>query len=293
MTGHAPLTVGSKCLITPEMSSHPKQIDSTEKVFQSDVTRDGSISLRHPGGETMHSREGALSETKYIYYPLARAILQQSQECHACVVGLGLGYIEFGVICEWIKSGKSTSISLLSYESDEGLRNCVSHWAMSEPYTSEITQKPLSHELTPRSSGVLYFEEISRAAQLVADLYSVPIFELKTAAKFLLTEKLWLLLGELNEQSVQPGPKVQCNAIFYDAFSGRTDGMLWDQTFLVQFLESHAHRDCLFSTYAAVGALNRALRESDFKRVPRDGFAHKRESTWACRGNLIFLELET
>ncbi|NJL25540.1 MAG: hypothetical protein HC902_10455 [Calothrix sp. SM1_5_4] len=76
-----------------------------------------------------------------------------------------------------------------------------------------------------------------------------------------------------------------CNVIFYDAYSNKMDPDLWREDMLVPNLASLLSPNCVFSTYAATGSLNRSLRALGFRLTPKKGFSGKRESTLAIRGN--------
>src|SRR5688572_16888444 len=83
-------------------------------------TKDKSYTLKM-SGETMHSLDGALGETDYIYGEAVRRALEQDWLPSFLIVGLGLGYVEWVTIAICAERGIEPNI--LSFESDEFLRN--------------------------------------------------------------------------------------------------------------------------------------------------------------------------
>ena len=94
--------------------------------FEIEVTADGSPTLRLQGQEPMHSLQGALSETLYIYGPVIELALEQP-EPRLLSVGLGLGYNELLTMALSLRAEKT--FSLVSLESEEWLRDEFVSWA--------------------------------------------------------------------------------------------------------------------------------------------------------------------
>ncbi|MNL45541.1 bifunctional tRNA (mnm(5)s(2)U34)-methyltransferase/FAD-dependent cmnm(5)s(2)U34 oxidoreductase [compost metagenome] len=75
------------------------------------------------------------------------------------------------------------------------------------------------------------------------------------------------------------------SGILYDAFSSKTTPHLWEEEFLKSFFQCAA-ADAMVSTYACKATLKRALKDSGFEVIVREGFLGKRNSTLALRGQL-------
>jgi len=61
------------------------------------------------------------------------------------------------------------------------------------------------------------------------------------------------------------------------------DPELWQEVDLTRFIGEASATHSVLATYAATGALNRALRRNQFVLESKVGFAGKRQSTFARR----------
>lgn len=244
-----------------------------EMGFHIEITQDGSPSLRlmdpllrdEDGalipGESMHHSGGAYSETDLIYGQPLRQILDRFQRGNFLIVGLGLGYIEMMVAKEALLRQISPSkISLLSFESVPELRDAFLQWVYGEFSSTNYIYDQIANFCRKETAlGVRdipnYLKEIYESGSVVA--------------------------GALNETMNFTD---RYEGLFYDAFSAKTTPLLWDEDFLVQFLERASSQEyALLSTYACRGSLKRALHRSGFTVNVREGFKGKRNSTWGLR----------
>ncbi|MEM7645522.1 MAG: MnmC family methyltransferase [Pseudomonadota bacterium] len=207
----------------------------------------------------MHSLEGAFSETLYVYAPCLEAAFSQNSP-NILSMGLGLSYNE--ILCFGLAlAQKRQDVTLVSFEKEDFLRVQFEQWLQEKSSDiasvyNDILQKTSQHlELDP--------------------------FELKDTLSSAWQNQ------QLQLRSALPG-KNETGRLFhgicYDAFSGGTDPKLWTETHFHQFISEYADKNhCTLTTYAATGALKRALRQADFKISPKEGFGMKRESTFAIR----------
>lgn len=243
-------------------------MDSQSPEYQIEETADGSPTLRLMGpqglGESMHNLKGALSETLYIYgLPLNCLIEWNVPDPRILSLGLGLGYNELLVTAHFLKHGRR-QWQMVSYESVSWLRNQFIAWL-----TDQSTDRP--------ALAATYSRIVELVAAQVGALRAV---EVKNFLKQQWQAGHWRIENELTPSTMIP---FKCHAIFYDAFSSHTSPELWGQASLEHFLASAAEVPCAFSTYAATGDLNRALRAHGFKVQKVKGFGGKRESTFAIR----------
>lgn len=220
--------------------------------FVMETTADGSPTLRLAGGtgEAMHHSGGALEESLYIYGAPAREVFARVSRPRVFSLGLGLGYNE------WIVAALSEgrAFSMVTMESEVGLRSAFMAFLR---------------------EGVANVD-LEAVRDRVASALGVDPLELHRR----LASADWTLLGALGSEF----PTGRFHYFMYDAFSGETSPLLWQQEFLSSFLEVCSENICAFSTYACRGSLKRALDGAGFVRVEREGFKGKRNSTLAWRG---------
>ncbi len=240
-------------------SSSEKQASPSDFRFEVHITADGSptLSLPQQNSEFMHHREGALTESLYIYGEAMDLV--QTPEYAVLSVGLGLGYNEIIAAAKAMKQNRP--LRLLSFEVEEALRSNFIDW-LTETSDSDWTKT---------------YDQILNS---IADHFFLNATELKKLLVNLYKNKLFLIEGPLTKGS-HFADKYNC--IFFDAFSNNTSPELWDEGFLVSFLKECAEKHCILTTYAATGNLNRALKKNDFVRKARTGFSGKRQSTLAVR----------
>ena len=100
--------------------------DFPSKDFIPVLTADGSPTLRGREGEHMHSLEGALAETVYIYGSVTQTVLEENWPLRFVSVGLGLAYVELVVIAQAIsRKAPWAEFYLHSFESDDFLRETL------------------------------------------------------------------------------------------------------------------------------------------------------------------------
>ncbi len=233
-------------------------------------TRDQSPSLSFKGdteniGESMHSHDGAFSETLYIYEPVLK---NQSVNPKLLSLGLGLGYNET-MATAWSIKNKVEAITIDSFESEAFLiENFKSFIENSEPFSEE---------------QAALFKSYQYIFQKFSEYYQTPLEHLRTTMLERIKDESIRFFGALDLDSL---PSTKYNGIFFDAFSSNTSPNLWSEEFLRSFFTQCTHEVCIVSTYAATGALKRSLKEQNFEVLLRKGFSHKRQSTLAFKGNI-------
>lgn len=219
--------------------------------------------------ESMHHSGGAAAETEHIYRPIGRGLFSQKLislgfSPRFLSVGLGLGYIEMMIARESLIAGGPQLESLLSFESVPALRQNLLGWIAEDVSLSEEivrTYDRVAHHILKNSTWTT--------------------LHLKNRMRDWYEQGRWRLQAKIED--AQKGDEFFCG-IFYDAFSAKTDGHLWNEEFLNQFLLDFAAPQCLLSTYACLGTLKRALKQQNFQFIKRAGFQGKRNSTFAYRG---------
>ncbi|MCB0414021.1 MAG: hypothetical protein KDD50_06790 [Bdellovibrionales bacterium] len=237
--------------------------------YQTITTEDQSPSLVLTNtlqiSEAMHSTRGAFSESIYIYGQAIEAALEKKWPLNVLSLGLGLGYNEILTIAYYLKSQES-SLNLLSFESNSELIDSFESW---------ILNKPDKFLLYPAYEQIL---------QLTSDRLSIDAHDIKERlAQGLSSGAIKLSMALDANTSFQ----LQYNVILFDAFSEKMNADLWNENFLTDFLEKACSPKCIFSTYAAKGALSRSLKKAGFVLEQKPGFKGKRQSTFAVRDPLI------
>jgi len=222
------------------------------------ITGDGSPTIRDLGTanqECMHHSGGAYQETQYIYGEAIRFVLKTCPNPHFLVVGLGLGYIEILIACEWLKSQPLGHCRVISFEAESYWREQFQHWLVGK--SSEI--QPI-YQLRDDKFRQDYPAEILQVREWIT--------------KHLILEK---------ELACLPKWQNQIQGILFDAYSSKTSQELWQEDYLIKFLQYYSAEHCLFVTYASTGSLKRALKAVNFTIHHRPGFQGKKESTWATK----------
>jgi hypothetical protein len=237
------------------------------------TTQDGSPSLRlwkdQQPPEAMHHLGGALSESIYIYGAAIEEALKRNSTgpLRVLSVGLGLGYNEFLTALYATLAGREFRI--LSFESEEALRTHFINWL--QRTASDPEQGPFHS---------IYDSVLAH----VARRFDFDPGKLKDLLAHAYVESAWNIEGDLTlHVGETQNSQTTWHCILYDAFSSGATPVLWQEEFLVKFLNRAAAADCVFTTYAATGALRRALTRVGFRAEKKPGFAGKRESTWAVR----------
>ena len=203
----------------------------------------------------MHSFNGALSESLYIYGEALRLALLRPGPLRLLSFGLGLGYNELISIAILRKSGR-LDWKIFSFESLPFLKRLVS---------------PVGHgriavkvERRHRASGS---HDRSPARPLdPADLR-------RWTQEALGQGQLELRGAFLDDVAAVDS----CNLVYYDAYSNKMDPTLWMETQFESALNDVLDVDCILATYAATGSLNRAAKRLGFRLKPKPGFKGKRE----------------
>lgn len=227
------------------------------------TTEDGSLSLAttYENGicEKMHHFRGALSESIYIYEPAINWILQQNlPQVHIMSLGLGLGYNEFIAAAVAAKLPSPPKIQLTTFEIDLDLKTHFIEWLYGRPDA--------------------WTEQYDQILNLIANHYAITAKTLKSTLCDWHQLEHWKLQGAFPQTLPQSD---QYHAVMYDAFSRKMDEMLWQESFLSEFLRHNVARPAAFATYASTGNLKRALKTNGFEWQHKSGFGGKKESTLA------------
>ncbi len=267
------------------------------------VTGDGSPSIRLSSDkyrpEAMHHCDGALAESLFIYHEVLRQSLERGALARVLSVGLGCAYNELitvaHLLCEASASSDDmtgdavekvcNSLYLESFEGDDRLRETFLQWLheshknvgvgldiANESPSPGQTHNNLQQAVAGTFTQVL--QKVSAHFKLSPELVKTTLQQMHEKGSFL--QRNWLT-GE----TAFAAP---FGVIYFDAFSNQSTPELWSDSFLIQFLQKTAADKCGLATYAATGALNRALKQSGFVRESQPGFSHKRESTRAFKG---------
>lgn len=228
-------------------------------------TQDGSPTILFSQGtaqEKMHSSQGALSESLYIYGQAITKIIELGLPLKVLSVGLGLGYNEL-ITCQLaLNHGiHPDDFQLSTYEANPFLLASFQKWVLGQDSALNQTYNQILTLLCDRNSEAQH--QLLQFIQKAASLGSIKFF------------------------GAFPGEKSidqQFTCVLYDAYCAKTSPELWEEDFLKNTFSNNLAEQCIFSTYAAKGSLNRALNFLNFKITKRQGFAGKRECTWALKG---------
>jgi hypothetical protein len=231
-------------------------------------TEDGSPTLRFIAdtgeSEAMHSLQGAFAETAYIYGAALDRLIQEKWPPHVLSMGLGLGYNEVLTAAQWTATGRGDNdIYVESFEIDPDLRTFFAEWSRGG---SDL----------PREFSQAYDEILKRCsaqASVDAPLVRKRLANWLSSGQFVLREALMPATGFPRRFS----------CFLFDAFSSKSTPELWAEDFLIAFLSRTANDHAVFSTYACTGGLKRALKTSGFELAIREGYASKRDCTFAVR----------
>lgn len=228
--------------------------------FQIFITQDGSPTLVWTDlagyQEKMHHSHGALSESFYIYGEALREVITRGWPVRVLSLGLGLGYNEL------IALGEDSGAKVWSFEISDVLREGFRAWL-------------LGQSGDPRLTSVY-----DRVCALVAERFKVEPAALHATASLAFREGRLELRGSFPEDTMGVS---ECSCVFYDAFSKKMSPTLWAEEMIKTHLNSLTARRAVVTTYAATGALNRALKGLGFQLIEKKGFSGKRESTLAIR----------
>ena len=223
--------------------------------FEEIETGDGSPSLKglSPDSEPMHNRAGALSESRWIYGRLIDPSFQLKNP-HFLSLGLGLGYNEILIAEAGIRTGQDWFCH--SFEANE---------VLVEQFLSSLKNPQKENGPAQTYKKIFsFFKDSEKIRQSLLKAHQ---------------EKRWVIEGALTTESK---PLFPIQAYLWDAFSQRTSPDLWNEKFLADFLlRTRDQKSAGFTTYACTGSLKRALTEAGFRVETQEGFAGKRNSTFA------------
>jgi hypothetical protein len=229
--------------------------------FEIAFTADGSPSLRVKDesgyGERMHHSDGALSESLYIYGDAIEEVLREKWPLHGVSVGLGLGYNEIIFAGKAIHYGLSPNeCRIYSFEVEPLLKENFLNWIIGADCAISELYGCIQDQLTPHFNAQAIRPWLKQAHE----------------------NNTWQVRGDFLHESSDIS-EITC--VLYDAFSNKMSPELWQESLLTDSLNRMCAANCVFSTYAATGALNRSLKNAGFIRENRPGFSGKRESTFA------------
>lgn len=214
--------------------------------------------------EPMHNLKGALSETLYVYGEALQTALKIGSQLNVLSVGLGLGYNELLTAAFALKYPALIQ-SLISYESRPEL---IEHFlsSLTLPLSDSASASPLPHQIT----------------QHFAAHFQIPAQSLLEKLKtWRAAPPTWILKGRWTP--VEPAPQ-PFHVLLYDPFSEKMAPEFWTEDSINIFLQDWCAPQCVLSTYAAKGVLNRGLKRHGFELQDRPGFAGKKQCTLATRG---------
>lgn len=241
----------------------PRKIED----FAITMTADGSpsLSIADASGyvEKMHHSDGALSESLYIYGDAIDAALNAGWPLRVLSLGLGLGYNELITAAKAVRHEIPPEQALLySFEIEPLLRESFVAWV----------------QQTPSAFAELYDQILqSLAAQIQIEASAIRDWLRKAYET-----NCWRVRARFPDEAVDVK---EMTCMLYDAFSNKMSPELWTEELITSQLQTLCAPGCVFSTYAATGALKRALRSTGFVKQDRRGFSGKRESTFAIRAS--------
>ncbi len=212
----------------------------------------------------MHSSKGAFSETVYIYGHAISTTLSHNLAPSFLSLGLGIGYNELLTTALLLKS--EAELSKVSGESFELVPELI------EIFKAWLLNQNISEE---------FQHTYDQIATLCGSHTNQEPKSIKATFAKLIADDQWTLRGPLSQET-KMSQKVSC--FLFDAFSSKTSPELWSEEFIDRFVKSAAAERAVLATYACTGSLKRALQKNQFTVLVRDGFAGKRESTFATRG---------
>jgi hypothetical protein len=238
--------------------------------FSVSLTNDNSPTLTSLNApfESMHNRSGAAGETHYIYGPVAQWAFENSSKPAFLNVGLGLGYIELLIAL----LADDRPYFIVSLEIEESLKKEFQDYLIR--FSSGETEEQCIYSLVLQSLELLTQKKFTPAK---AKTLLESIFFGSDFIEWLEDSKTYNVEQKYSEE------EIKFNGVFFDPFSEKTSPQIWQDDIVNKFLSTKCDNNCSFSTYAAKGKLNRALKSLGFSLIKKPGYAGKRESTFATR----------
>ena len=263
----------------------------------------------------MHNLRGAFSESLYIYLETLKQSLHFGLPPSILSLGLGLAYNEMMSIAHF-KQCQLEQFKIVSYEKDPALTEALLQWLKIKPQGKKVTTHPpsvtanhldeiagrqrraseaysryaagsdeaddsqdrqMGEQLRKKCTWLSAYEII---AERIAQHFALPPHELKQDLTQAIHLGKWTFQGALLTDTQFP---YRVNCIFYDAFSEKTDPVLWNAENLHNWLIQACQPQCALGSYAAKGVLKRTLQSLGFVLTKRAGFSGKKQSTLAIR----------
>lgn len=208
------------------------------------LTRDGSRTLRQPGGEGYKSLAGALTEARYVYLEASGAAerLRTGQPTRVLEIGFGTGLLFLVTAALAAETGTQ-----LRYVGIEGAPPAAELLAQLD-YSALLSPSPLP-------AALLAWRRTLGAAPTTGrhDLLLEPA-------------QLSLLVGDALELQ----PEGRFDAVYHDAFSPRTNPRLWEAGYLTALARLLRPGGRLVS-FTVAGSVRRALTEAGLEVAKRPG----------------------
>lgn len=237
--------------------------------FQETADRSPSLILHYNNSqsELMHSRQGAFSETIYVYEPVINFVTTNKLQPVFMSIGLGIGYIEILIIAYLIKKEsellKDKNFFIYSFESESLLISFFRNF---------FTNKALPEEFV-----ACYLKIINLTSNYLNIEKENLFIEIKKA---ILNNKI-VFCSKFNKETVIDIP---VSGIFFDAFSAESSPDLWEKDIIKNIIsKSNCNNKAVFATYASRSLLKNILKENNFILRKRKGFSGKRECILAER----------
>jgi len=208
------------------------------------LTKDGSLTLRHPSGDHYHSLHGAIQEAQHVYI---KEGLNQLLLPNLRVLEVGFG------------TGLNTWLTFIN-----GQERHIDYIAL-EPF-------PLSIEEVSLLNYPSFFESFH---DVFSSLHQVQWNQSSHLSDSFLLLKLICSIQDLSLES-------PVDLIYFDAFAPRHQPELWEPSIFERCF-SFLNWGGRLVTYCAKGSVKRALREVGFTVVSRPGPPGKREMTVAIK----------
>jgi len=238
--------------------------NNTNYLFYRTQDNSISVSVQREGYSTelMHSVDGALSETIYLYEAVVKFACENNLPLHFLSIGLGVGYIEILTCVYLFKHGNTGDFKIFSFESENDLVSFFKKYIYGEDIPADFLNT---------------YEFILHA---YCAYYGTQASEIKEFIKHAVENKNLIFYGSYDLSTVLTD---KISGVFFDAFSAGTAPELWTNELIGKILNS-CDLKVSFATYASRAALKRLLIEHGFVLEKKAGYGGKRQSTFASKG---------